>query len=124
MEYNILILMIVAHVLDDFVLQPSCLSNLKQREWWKQEYPEELYQYDYIVALLVHGFSWSGWILVPWIIYGNPETDLWSLFFLNGLIHSYIDNIKANKRTMSLMKDQLLHLAQIFVTWGILCAVK
>ena len=26
--------MLLAHVLDDFVLQPQCLSDLKQKDWW------------------------------------------------------------------------------------------
>lgn len=33
----IFFLMLLMHIIDDFVLQPKSLSHLKQKTWWKYE---------------------------------------------------------------------------------------
>ena len=120
---RILLLMILAHIIDDFVLQPVCLSKLKQKSWWeKQEGFKSLYKNDYKMALLMHSMSWSIMILLPAIFFVNMSGHmLWAIFTLNTLFHYLIDNEKANKLRINLMADQTLHLAQIFVSWIILC---
>ena len=55
----ILAAMIFLHILDDYGLQSKCLSFLKQKSWWDKEAPDRMYEYDYIWALLMHGFSWA-----------------------------------------------------------------
>ena len=37
MFIKILLFMILLHIIDDFVLQPISLSNLKQKKWWKKQ---------------------------------------------------------------------------------------
>ena len=45
-----LLLMIFFHIVDDYYLQ-GWLASAKQKEWWKQNAPQCLYQYDYIWAI-------------------------------------------------------------------------
>ena len=59
---EVVFLMILLHIIDDFVFQPICLSKLKQKQYWidaceKQKLDYEKYQNDYITALLIHGLS-------------------------------------------------------------------
>ena len=117
--------MFLCHVLDDFVLQPVCLGKLKQRDWWiKQEGMKDLYKNDYKMALHIHAFSWSGWILVPFIFFSNVEdTYIFTMFLINGLIHYMVDNKKANDKDISLVTDQLIHIGQVVITFLILIYV-
>lgn len=118
------ILMFLAHCIDDFCLQTHWLSNGKQRTWWVQQCKSfddsnklyTKYKYDYIVALLIHAFEWSAIILLPVLFYTTNEWLLTGLFIFNGIIHAYIDNLKANKMKINLLIDQSLHLVQIIIT--------
>lgn len=122
MMIKILLLMILAHVVDDFVLQPVCLSKLKQREWWENNAPEKMYAKDYIMALLMHSMSWSVMILLPGMFLCDVSDGmLFGLFCINTFIHFITDDAKANKRTTNLMKDQYIHLIQIVLTWVGIC---
>ena len=47
--------------------------------------------------------QWKSHIL-PWAIVGNT------------IIHAIVDDLKANKKRLNLVQDQLLHLAQIVIT--------
>lgn len=60
MEIKILLLMLLCHIIDDFVLQPICLSKLKQKDWWEKHiYENVMYKDDYKMALFIHSMSWS-----------------------------------------------------------------
>ena len=37
MFIKIVLFMILFHIIDDFVLQPISLSNLKQKKWWEKQ---------------------------------------------------------------------------------------
>lgn len=118
---KILLLMILFHILDDFVLQPVCLAKLKQKSWWEENAPEEQYSFDYLTALAIHALSWSIMILVPpMFVKVIPGYLLLLLVITNTLIHALIDDLKANKKTINLTRDQLVHLTQIFFTWTII----
>ena len=122
----LLMLCIWCHIIDDFVLQAACLSKLKQRDWWKKQIGEMFeyspYREDYVIALIVHGLSWSFSILIPMIAYqfytGDPIPVgfFWTSFCLNGLIHAIVDHLKANEYLINLVVDQSIHMAQILVT--------
>lgn len=122
MKLLILIIMIFLHIFDDYYLQ-GILASMKQKEWWDKNANDELYRHDYICALITHAFSWSFMILLPFtvsMIFNNNYSyvHLWiCMLFENLVIHAFIDNLKANKRKISLVCDQMLHLAQIFLTW-------
>ena len=119
MFIKILLFMILFHIIDDFVLQPISLSNLKQKKWWKkQEGYSDKYKDDYKVALAIHSISWSIMIHVPLVI---MFPSLWQLallisFIVNAVIHYYIDDLKANKLKINLFEDQMVHFWQICTT--------
>lgn len=115
---RILLMMILAHVIDDFVLQPICLSKLKQKEWWEKNAPDKMYAEDYIAALTVHGVSWSIMTLLPIIFFTQaPDGFIMTMFIFNAVAHAVIDDAKANRKEINLGKDQLAHLIQIVMTW-------
>lgn len=120
----VLLLMILCHIIDDFVLQPVCLSNLKQKSWWEKNVLSEsksyreLYQNDYKMALFIHAISWSIMIHLPIMFLCSFCDNIWVLVsvIVNCLIHYYIDDLKANKHKINLIVDQVAHFLQIIVT--------
>ena len=119
MFIKILLFMILLHVIDDFVLQPISLSNLKQKKWWKkQEGYSDKYKDDYKVALAIHSISWSIMIHIPLVIMFPSLGQLALLisFIVNAVIHYYIDDLKANKLKINLFEDQMVHFWQICTT--------
>ena len=119
MFINIVLFMILFHIIDDFVLQPISLSNLKQKKWWeKQEGYSDKYKDDYKVALAIHSISWSIMIHIPLVIMFPSLGQLALLisFIVNAVIHYYIDDLKANKLKINLFEDQMVHFWQICTT--------
>lgn len=114
-----LLFMIFLHIVDDFYLQPGMLSKLKCRSFWDENAPDKKYEYDYVVALLIHSFSWSFMMMLTLFILNgfvlNPI--LICVFIINMFLHFYVDNEKANEYTINLVTDQLIHLAQIIATF-------
>ena len=128
---KVLLLMYLFHIIDDFVLQPICLSKLKQKRYWIEEckkYNLNILKYDtdYITALLIHGLSWSIMIHVPLMFLGGIRDDFFLLLsvLLNTVIHAIIDNLKANKLKINLDVDQCLHGFQIVITWIVLSLIS
>lgn len=126
-----LFIMIFLHIVDDYYLQ-GLLAKLKQKKWWKENYPQAIYKEDYKTALRIHGFSWSFMIMLPTLVsifYRGMTQDVKCLcvyivlLLANTVVHGYIDNSKANKYNMSLSVDQSLHLLQIIVSWTIVITV-
>lgn len=122
-SYKIAILfgMIFCHIVDDYYLQ-SWLASAKQKSWWKQNSPGKLYRYDYIAALFMHSFSWSFMImLIPTVILiitGSKYNPI--VLIANLFIHMFVDDLKANKKKINLIQDQLFHIVQIILTWSFL----
>ena len=124
--YKILLLltMIFLHIVDDYYLQ-GWLASAKQKSYWEQNAPDELYKHDYIMALFMHSFSWAFMIMVVPSVYTlinttntNNASLMIALFFLINLcIHMVVDNLKANLKKINLVQDQLCHLVQILITW-------
>lgn len=113
--------MIFLHIINDFFLQ-GILASMKQKAWWRnQEGYKDMYQDDYIVALMMHSFSWAFMIMLP--IYFAMKFELsWFYIialFVNVFIHSIVDDLKANKMKISLFTDQTIHLCQITWTYAI-----
>ena len=117
----LLILMVFLHVINDYNLQ-GWLASAKQREWWKNNAPSKLYKYDYILALLTHSFSWSFMIMLPIALHMSFNIDyiFIIILFVNVFMHAFIDDLKANKKKINLWTDQIIHVAQIIVTFFIL----
>ena len=115
---KIFLLMLLLHIIDDFVLQAACLNKLKQKAFWADYVTKDnkLYQYDYLVALFIHGLSWSLMVHLPFIFTDCNEWLLFGLIIFQAIIHSKVDDEKANKKTMNLVTDQFIHLMQIVMT--------
>lgn len=114
--------MIFLHIVDDYYLQ-GWLASGKQKSWWEKNTFNELYKYDYLMALFCHSFSWSFMIQLPIFIYGfYLKKFIWNilLFIINIIIHAYTDNLKANKLKINLIQDQIIHFIQIVITWIII----
>ena len=118
----ILISMIFCHVVGDYYLQ-GWLASAKQKKWWIENAPNDLYKNDYLMALFCHSFSWSFMIQMPILIYSfYTHLFIWNilLFIINLIIHMFIDNLKANKLKINLIQDQIIHFIQIIMTWIII----
>ena len=109
--------MIFCHIVDDYYLQ-GWLASAKQKKYWQDNAPDEMYQYDYIWALIMHAFSWSFMVMLP--IAFSLSFDVNVLFVVvfafNVSIHAFTDDLKANKKKISLWVDQIIHLTQIVIT--------
>lgn len=121
----ILILMIFAHIVDDFYLQ-GVLAKMKQKEWWKENAPDALYKFDYIAALIIHALSWSIMITLP-ILYASAWNLHWAIYLMlgvNAAIHAIVDDLKANRNKINLIGDQSIHFAQVYITWLVWLMVR
>lgn len=117
----VLALMLFCHIVDDYYLQ-GILAQIKQKKWWNENAPNPLYKHDYIVALITHGFSWSFMVMLPIAMaFGfAPPLSFWICFVINVVVHSFVDDLKANKLKINLVADQILHIVQICVTYLII----
>lgn len=121
----VLILMLLSHFFADFHLQ-GILADMKQEQWWKkQEGYNSKYKYDYVAALAIHSAEWTLWVMMP-PLFLLPHIDL-DIFLLlaalNTVVHSLTDNSKANYKDISLVQDQIIHLAQIAFTYAAMVVV-
>ena len=130
MEFKLFLLlgMLFLHLVDDYYLQ-GWLASAKQKSWWEKNSPDKLYSHDYIMALCEHAFSWTFMImLIPavfnYVCSHNIPIDYFLFFALNWTIHSIVDDLKANKKDINLVQDQLFHIIQIILTWGVLVVIK
>lgn len=114
----LLLTMIFCHIVDDYYLQ-GCLASLKQKSWWKKNWPEDMYRHDYLAALFMHSFSWSFMIMLVPTIYTIICGGIWSpvAFATNLVVHMIVDDMKANKKKINLIQDQAIHMIQILATW-------
>lgn len=122
MKIFILLTMIFCHIVDDYYLQ-GILASMKQKSWWqKSESYSEKYRYDYVIALIEHAFSWTFMVMLPIFIVSKFQIDVFIclVFLVNWIIHAVVDDLKANKKKINLIQDQVVHLVQIFVTFILL----
>lgn len=117
--------MIYGHLIDDYFLQ-GILAKMKQKKFWEENSPGELYKNDYKIALACHALEWSISIHIAQFLYivrcGLFSNRMMSIvmavsIIINAIIHYFIDNTKANKLKINLIQDQLFHLLQIMVTY-------
>ena len=118
----IFLLMIFCHIVDDYYLQ-GWLASAKQKKYWEENAPDEMYKYDYIWALIMHSFSWAFMIMLPvaFLMNFNIKFDFAMLFVWNVIIHAVTDDAKANRKKINLIQDQMVHILQIIATF--LCLV-
>lgn len=119
----VLLAMIFCHIVDDYYLQAvGPLASMKQRKWWDENYPQKLYRYDHLVALLMHSLSWAFMVMLPISFYlaWNVGSGFVVLSVTNTLIHALVDHAKANLLKINLIVDQTIHILQIVVTFLVL----
>ena len=118
-----LLSMIFCHIVDDYYLQGK-LASFKQKSWWQENAPDEMYKHDYIVALMMHSFSLSFMVMLPIAV--SQEFQIGAvfvtIFIINTAVHAIVDHLKANKRKINLVTDQSIHISQIIVTFLICIA--
>ena len=122
------IFMLFAHIVDDYYLQ-GWLASAKQKSWWEENAPDNLYKNDYKMALFCHALSWSIMIHLPLIIFvlvNGANLFVWYIFFpiwiaVNLVIHAIVDHLKANVHAINLITDQLIHFGQIIMTFASFC---
>lgn len=122
-KWFVLLLMIFFHIVDDYYLQAiGPLASMKQKKWWEENYPQKIYKYDYLVALLMHSLSWAFMVMLPISIYRSLDIDgaFVILFIVNTAIHAFTDNAKANWLLINLSVDQSVHIFQILNTFLVL----
>lgn len=117
--------MIFLHIVDDYYLQ-GILAKMKQKKWWNENAPDNMYKNDYIVALIMHSFSWTFMIMLPaaativFLKTGLAQSIMYFFCFgFNWLIHAATDNAKANEGSINLIVDQAIHICQIITTWSL-----
>lgn len=117
----ILLWMIFLHIIDDYNLQ-GWLANAKQKQWWTDNAPQDMYKRDYLMALFMHSFSWAFMIMLPIMIANGfkVNTLFFTVFIVNVFLHCVIDNLKANSKKINLIQDQSLHILQIVLTYILL----
>lgn len=121
-QLTLLLLMLFCHIVDDYYLQ-GILASMKQRKWWRDNAPDQMYQYDWVIALLEHAFSWAFIVHLPLLLYrylGLIEYSgfvFLASFTINWIIHAVVDHLKANLFKISLIQDQVFHICQIAMTW-------
>lgn len=119
MKILLLFAMIFCHIVDDYYLQ-GVLASMKQKMWWrKQEDYNENYKHDYIIALIMHAFSWAFMIMLPFILCGVNQHVIVVSIAINTVAHAVIDDLKANRKKINLVQDQIIHIIQILLTWAI-----
>ena len=116
---KIFILMVLLHLLDDFWIQPTLLSKLKQKTFW-DGYRESVYRNDWVAGLICHAVEWSSMIMLPWLFTECNEWLLVGMWCCNAVVHGVVDHLKCNRGLISLNVDQTIHLAQIVLTFIIM----
>lgn len=132
----LLLVMIFLHIVDDYYLQ-GWLASAKQKSWWEQNAPDELYKYDYIMALFMHSFSWTFMVMIVPSLFAlsrviNTGIDNINIvsgqiiftFVVHLIMHIIVDNAKANLKKINLIQDQIIHLIQIITIWFYLVLIR
>lgn len=102
MELNLLLRLIVAHLLTDFVLQPTAWVNQKKQ---KKHRSGKLYLHILIAGATAYIFSglWQNWWLPAVIMISHFFIDLWKLNRPQNLTYFLL--------------DQFFHILVIIVLW-------
>ena len=118
-KFLVILTMLFCHIVDDYYLQ-GILADLKQSSWWTENAPQKKYSKDYLIALFMHGFSWSFMVHLPLtvcaFVFGFERYIVIGISCIcHAIMHSIVDDLKANIKTINLIQDQLIHIAQIAI---------
>lgn len=115
--YVLLLMMVLLHVIEDFHMQ-GIMASMKQKTFW-QEYPK-MYSHDWIPVVLLHGMEWATVVALPCILASWFDVSAWFVLTVvaMGLVHAYVDHLKANSLRINLIMDQAVHIVQIVTMLG------
>jgi len=113
----IILLILFLHIIADFNLQ-GWMATGKTQKYWKENYHDKFYRYDYICVLIMHSFTWTFMIMLPIAFIKGFNLDILFIlvFIFNIIMHIWIDDQKANKGLINLWTDQLCHIVQLICT--------
>lgn len=115
---RIFFVMLLLHVVAEFVLQPVALLRIKQKTYWEQpEHPNGGKDAS-AMAIAINAILWSVMIMLP-LMYYSTEGDLILLlvFLVNMLVHAYIDEYTTNRHKLTFVTAQSLYLLQLIITF-------
>ena len=124
---KIILFCVLGHFLADFTLQ-GCLAQMKQKQWWIDtinhynaehinKLPYGKFRKDWRAALCAHGLYWALITFLPVILFTKTtDAALIGIIFVNAVVHSLIDDLKANLHFINLRQDQTAHFIQIALT--------
>ena len=110
--------MVFMHIIADYIVQTDLLAKLKVDKNWDQirkDNPQFKWKYDYKMVLFLHSFSWAFMVMLPMFLIESNVTFIAIGIAYNTVIHMVIDDLKANKHTITFLADQLMHFGQIIV---------
>jgi hypothetical protein len=124
--------MILLGIIDDFVFQVQKLNVLKQKSEWVSyignldDFNRSKYKYDYIMATLIHGFSWSIMVHLPFIVINGFKDSLVLsvIIIIQAILHAFVDDLKANRYKINLWQDQTFHIMQTMISFYILTSIN
>lgn len=117
-----IIKMLFMHCIGDYSLQGEFLSSAKRKSFWINNNDENINYLEHYVILFIHSYIWSFCINMPLFHLLSSNKIIFSIL-LNCIIHMIVDNLKVNKKVISLLTDQLLHLVQIIITYLLLVVI-
>ena len=149
-EIVLLLLMLLAHIVEDFHLQGK-MADMKQKMWWahmiddaiedsdrrngKKTIKDDSYytfwdmrykQFgnDYIPVLILHGFEWAICVSIPVFFYTGFEPSMGYVLMVcvMAAVHSIVDHMKCNEMCINLVVDQAIHMVQIAVLFAMAIA--
>lgn len=114
--YLLLPLMILCHIIEDFHIQGK-MADMKQSSFWRP-YGEK-YANDWKPVIILHGMEWAMLTSMPCVVMSWFDVPMWFVLVIvtMGLLHAYIDHLKANVGKINLITDQTLHMTQIMIIY-------
>lgn len=102
METGILLRLLLAHIVTDFVFQPGSWVKDKQEKKIRSKF---LYYHVLITGIVAYiaTWHWGGWKIALIIMLSHFLVDTWKLYGKNNLVYFLI--------------DQLLHIMVIITSW-------
>ncbi len=115
---KVFIIMVLLHLINDFVFKPQILTNLTCKSWWEKNAPQKMYESDYITALFLQGLLWSSLVHLPIILTEIvPMVWLTLSILINAIINALICNLVVNRKEMNLFLSQITFINQILIIW-------
>ena len=115
---RIYFLMLLLHVLAEFILQPLALCKLKKKSFWEQPERQNGGTEASCMAITINSIMWTIMIMLPLMCCSLVE-DLFILlvFLVDMAIHAFVDEYFTNRQMLTFATTQSIYLAQITLTF-------